>query len=119
MAINFARQVYQPTFDVFARPVTFTPVASQPGQPDYTARGIYASQPYDIDTEGNVIFSDARTILDIIETEFTILPLQKDRIYIGPSGDLPEIGYFEVLDTDSNGGGETTLTLKRIVSAKP
>lgn len=118
MAINFAVQVYSHTFDVFARPVTLTPLVSQPGQPAYTARGIYSSQAIDVLMEGNVI-SDQRTILDIIETEFSVIPRQGDMLLIDSSFDLPAIGSFLIIDVDSNGGGETTLDLRKIVVQKP
>ena len=35
-----------------------------------------------------------------------------------PAG-LAAEGSFEVIDADPNGGGETTLTLRRLVQAKP
>jgi len=118
MAINFSRQVYNPTFNVFGRPVTFTPLASQPGQPAYDRRGIYGTQPMDVLVEESA-FSDTRTILDIIEEEFSILPIQGDTLSINAIADLPAIGSFEVIDKSSNGGGETTLYLRRLMGAKP
>jgi len=119
MAINFGTQVYNPTFAVFARPVTFTPSVSQPGQPSYTARGIYGTEPIDVLAEGTSSFSDARTILDIIEQEFAVLPMQKDTVLIDASADLPAIGSFEVIETKSNGGGEMTLDLRKLMVHKP
>ena len=119
MAVNFGTQVYNPTFNVFARPVTFTPSVSQPGQPAYTARGVYGTEPIDILAEGNSSFSDTRTILDIIEQEFPVLPMQKDTVLIDAYLDLPAIGSFEVIETKSNGGGETTLDLRRLMVTKP
>jgi hypothetical protein len=49
-----------------------------------------------------------------------VLPLQGDLINVpaDASGLIAE-GDFEVLDADPNGGGETTLTLRRLVTAKP
>lgn len=119
MAVNFSTAIYLPTYAVFARPVTFTPKVSQPLAIAYLARGIYTSQPVDILTESPAIFSDALTILDIIEAEFTILPVQGDEVFIPSSAGIPEAGNFVIIDTDANGGGETTLTLRRIVTSKP
>ncbi|SRR6266581_4457494 len=119
MAVNFGTQVYNPTFNVFARPVTFTPLVSQPGQPAYTARGVYGTEPIDVLADGTSSFSDTRTILDIIEQEFTVLPMQGDTLLIGASADLPAIGSFEVIETKGNGGGETTLDLRRLMVHKP
>ena len=46
MAVNFSTLVYLPNFDMFARPVTIIPMASQPGLPAFTARGIYDTRPH-------------------------------------------------------------------------
>ena len=119
MAINFSRQVYNPIFAVFARPVTFTPLASQPDQPAYIGRGIYSTQPIDVLAEDTSIFSDTRTILDIIEVEFSVVPVQKDTLLIDAYADLPAIGSFEVIEVKSNGGGETSLSLRRLMETKP
>ena len=119
MAINFSRQVYKPTFDTFARPVTFTPLASQPGHLAYTGRGIYSTQPIDVLAEDTSIFSDTRTILDVIEDEFLVVPIQGDTLLIDASADLPLIGSFEVIEVKSNGGGETSLSLRRLMETKP
>jgi len=120
VAINFSTLVYLPNYDTFARAITVTPLASQPGAPAYQSRGIYDTRPVDVAGMDGVIVSDQQTILDIREAEFTVIPDQLDRIYIGPDPDAgPALGDFEVVDADSNGGGETTLTLRRIMVAKP
>jgi hypothetical protein len=119
MAINFSTQVYLPTYDTFARPVTFTPVASQPNQPAYDARGIYGTVPIDVMAEDATIISDARTILDIREIEFTVLPEQGDRLSIPSHAGMPALGDFEVIDTNTNGGGETTLFIRKWMTPVP
>ncbi len=119
MAIDFSTQVYEPTYSVFARSVTFAPIASQPNQPPYTGRGIYSTQALEVLTENQSILSDQVTILDILEREFTIMPQQGDRIIIPSDGSLPELGEFEIIDSNTNGGGETTLTIRKVVTANP
>ncbi len=119
MAIDFGKLVYEPSFNVFGRPVTFTPAASQPGHVAYTGRGIYSTQPVDVLTENNAILSDAMTILDILEAEFSVLPVQGDTISIPAYLTLPALGAFEIIETKSNGGGETTLSIRKIMEAKP
>lgn len=120
MAINFSTMVYLPAFNTFARSVTVNPIASQPGQPSYAARGIYGTDPIDVLAEDATIFSDARTRLDIREVEFTVLPIQGDQITIPEdSSGLPALGTYEVIDSDANGGGETSLTLRKVVTTKP
>ena len=118
MAINFSQNIYLPAYNIFARPVTVTPKASQPNVPAYSARGIFDTVPYDIPTEDGSIFSDQRTILDVLDAEFTVVPIQGDIIDIPTTAGVIA-GTFEVIDADINGGGETTLTLRRIMDAKP
>jgi hypothetical protein len=115
VAINYSAQVYHPTYDVFARPVTFTPVFGSA----FEGRGIYSTQPFDVLGEDSSIFSDQVTILDVLDDEFTVVPIQGDIVFIPTNVGMPELGTFEVTDADSNGGGETTLTLRRVVQAKP
>jgi len=120
MAINFSEQVYRQNQDTFSRPVTFTPISSQPNGSPYTARGILEQEAIDVAGLDNSIISESRIILDIRDAEFTVQPLQGDLVDIpADSSGLPAEGQFEVIDTDQNGGGESTLTLRRIVQAKP
>lgn len=118
MAINLGSMLYSPVYNVHARPITVTPAVSQPGQPDYTGRGCFKSRPIDVMVENNVI-SDAQTVVYIIEQEFPVPPLQGDTILVPASLDLPSKGSFVVADTDSNGLGETVLTLRAVVVTKP
>jgi hypothetical protein len=119
MAINFSTQVYTPAFNLFARPVTITPLVSQPNAPAYAARGIYDTEPIDVLAEEGSIFSDSRVVLDILEAEFTVLPLQGDHVAISENVGMPDLGTFEVIEVKSNGGGETSLSLRKWVAAKP
>jgi hypothetical protein len=120
MAVNFSTLVYLPNYDMFARPVTITPLASQPGSPAYTARGIYDTRPVDVAAEDGSIISDQQTILDVRDAEFVKVPEQLDCIAIPFDVDGgPDLGEFEVVDTESNGGGETTLVIRKIMTSKP
>lgn len=114
MAINYSRQVYLPIFNVLARPATFGGGASPTN-----GRGIYNTEPIDVLAEEGSIFSDTRTIFDIREEEFTVLPVQGDPVTIPEYLDIPAVGEFEVIEVKSNGGGVTTLSLRRIVETKP
>jgi hypothetical protein len=119
MAVNFADMVYLPAFDTFARPVTFIPFASRPGELPYDARGIFDTMGIDVVALDGSIISEQRTILDIREVEFTITPVQHDQVIIPAAEGLPDAGTFEVTDTIRNGGGETTLHLQKLVVARP
>ena len=48
-----------------------------------------------------------------------VLPVQGDQVAIPAEGGLPDAGSWEVIDTSRNGGGETTLTLRRLMPPKP
>lgn len=119
MAINFSQQVYLQTQDTYSRPVTVTPLTSQPNGQPYVTRGIFEVEAMDVAAMDGSIISETRIILDIREAEFAVLPMQGDLIDVPAVGGIPAEGQFEVLDADPNGGGETTLTLRHIVPAKP
>jgi hypothetical protein len=121
MPVDFSTDVYLPAQDLFGRTIIVTPLASQPGSAlPYDARGIFDVDAIDVQAMDGSIISETRVILDIREVEFAVLPLQGDIINIpaDPIGLLAE-GDFEVIDADPDGGGETTLTLRRIVPSKP
>lgn len=119
MPIDYASAVYSPGYDVMARKIFVTPLVSQPGMPAYPNRGIYTTEDLDVLAEESAIFSDQQTIVDIIAKEFEVMPMQGDRVFIPADGGVPEAGTFEIMDLDDNGGGETTLLLRKIVPAKP
>jgi hypothetical protein len=114
VALNYSKLVYNPAFSVFARPVTFSGNAAPS-----SGRGIYNTDTLDVLTEDGSIMSDQRTILDVLEDEYTVMPSQGDIVTIPANADLPALGDFNVIDVKSNGGGETTLTLRKVVVSKP
>ena len=121
MPVNFSAEVYHPNQDTFGRAISVTPTASQPGGPAYAARGIFDVDAMDVGALDGSIISETRVIIDIRESEFGVLPIQGDTIDVPADNfaGLPAEGSFEVIDADPNGGGETTLTLRRLVTAKP
>ena len=117
MAINFSEIVYVQAQNTFGRPVTFTP---KDGSAAFLGRGILDTDPIDVQAEDGSIISETRVVLDIRDAEFSLMPKQGDRVDIGTDiSGVPAAGPFEVIDLDPNGGGETTLTLRHIVPAKP
>jgi hypothetical protein len=114
VALNYSVQVYRPAFNIFARPVTFVGNAVPS-----SGRGIYNTDTLDVMTEDGSVLSDQRTVLDILEEEYTVLPSQDDTVIIPADLDLPALGEFKVIDVKTNGGGETTLTLRKVVVSKP
>jgi hypothetical protein len=120
MGVDYSTDIYLPNYDMWARPVTFYPLMSQPTMPSFNARGVFNTVAIDIIALDASDISEQRTILDILEREFAILPTQQDQVFIGadPNG-MPEVGMFEINATETNGGGETTLTLRKLMTANP
>jgi hypothetical protein len=122
MPLDFANSIYIKCQDTFGGPITVTPINSQPGQPAYDARGIYGTEAIDILAEDGSIISDQKTVLDICEIEYRVVPQQGDYIFLAKGNFANQLQMdttFEVMDSDSNGGGETTLTLRKIVVPLP
>lgn len=124
MAVDFSTVLYLHTQDMFGRTIVVTPINSAPGAPAYTLRGIWTTRPIDIITEvGMAMMSDQQTIIDIRDNEFYdaghALPVQGDLIDVPAEGNIPAAGPYEVTDTDANGGGETTLTVRLWEPAAP
>lgn len=120
MAVDFSTDLYLIAWDTFARPITVTPIVSQPGAPAYDARGYFDSKETDVLTEANNILSSAQSFLDIRQAEFSVEPMQGDIIEI-PFNANVKGGTYEVLDLagDGNAGGITTITLRKLGAPLP
>jgi hypothetical protein len=118
LGLDFSTTVYLPNYEVFARPFTVTPKASQPGEPTYSARGIFDTQEFEVMLEDGTVMGTQRPIMDIIESEFPVLPQKYDIIDIPDDAEGPGRGRYEVIDSSSN-GIETTLNLRKMVYVKP
>ena len=110
MAIDFSAQVYLPGQNTFGRAILVNGVP---------ARGILDTREIDVVAIDGSIVSEQRTILDVRDAEFGTVPVQDDQIAIPADGTLPDEGTWQVIDSARNGGGETTLTLRKLVTAKP
>lgn|SRR4029077_6754796 len=109
MGVNFSLLVYDPNYEVFAVPVTFVMLAGG----SFVGRGIFDTRALNIMAEDNSIYSDQQTILDIREAEFGVMPQQRDHVIIPADCNGVDQGEWEIIDTSSNGGGETTLVLRK------
>jgi hypothetical protein len=114
MAVNFDVLLQPPVFDFFAVPITVLPIASQPAvSGGYAARGILNTYGTDVVTLDGSNYSDQRTILDIRDSEFSIIPIQLDHVIIPEdSNDVPK-GEYIIVDLISDGGGQTMLVIKK------
>lgn len=113
--INFSTLIYLPVMDTFAVDVTFYPA----GGLAYPARGIFDTRTLNVLAEDNSIYSDQQTILDIRESEFGALPVQGDLVNIPADCNGVNQGTWEIINTWTNGGGETTLQLRRWTGTAP
>jgi len=122
MGVDYSTLILLPNYDLWARPVTIYPLSSQgSAAPSYGARGIFDSDPFPVVAEDGSIIDDDKTILDIREAEFDVaLPRQGDLVDIpADGGETRAEGMFQIISAKTNGGGETTLTLKQWVTAAP
>jgi hypothetical protein len=117
--VNFSTMVKLPCQDMFAVPITVTPLVSQPGGAAYPARGIFNTGSTDVVMEDGSMYSDQQTILDVRDAEFGVVPIQGDLINIPQDCNGAPLGDFEVTDRFADGGGQTTLTLRRYGASAP
>jgi hypothetical protein len=118
VGIDFSTLVYMPNFDIWGRTVIFTPLVSQPNAAPYENRAIYDTDEVDVPADDGSVLTSHKTTLDIREAEFGILPTQGDRVFIPADvGAMEEVGNFEIINVWQNGGGETTLLLRKIETA--
>lgn len=112
--IDLDRLILRPALAAFSRPITYSPLVSQPGAPAFRARGVYDETPVDIGTEGDGIMSSVNITLGIRLSEFAVPPMQGDRLTIPAHLSLPAVGdcIVDNLDRDGNGGG--ILALKKV-----
>jgi hypothetical protein len=113
MAVNLDVLLQSPIFDFWSVPCTFRPLKSQPGQPDYSGRGILNTYTLDVVGDDGSIYSDQRTILDIRDSEFAVMPQQNDHVIIPKDCNEAPKGEYQIIDSTSDGGGQTCLTIRK------
>ena len=113
MAVNLDVLLQSPIFDFWAVPVTFMPN----GGASFIGRGILDTYAVDVQALDGSIFTDQRTILDIRESEFATLPKQNDQLNIPVDCNNVPKGTYQVIDATTNGGGQTTLTIRKLMTA--
>ncbi|WP_375791183.1 hypothetical protein ACE102_07480 [Bradyrhizobium sp. vgs-9] len=109
--MDFSTLVLLPGMATFAISVTVRPGVSQPGAPDYAARGVFSSNPTDVQMQDGTVFSDQQTTLGIRLAEWAVPPVNGDRIKV-MEGVAAGITFW-VADTSSDGQGGLTLTLRK------
>jgi hypothetical protein len=112
--IDFDGLVLAPAMEIFARPITVTPLKSQPGHPAFEARGVWASKPVDVPLEDGSILSSQDHRLGVRWSEFLVPLAQGDQIEVDAHLSAPRLGIFLIEDGDDDGQGGTDLSLKWI-----
>ena len=118
MAVNLDVLLQDSIFEFWSVPVTFTPLASQPGQGAYQARGILNTYSIDVTALDGSVYADQRTILDIRESEFAVLPQQDDQLTIPLDCNGVPKGSYQIINESSDGGGQTMLTIRKLETAQ-
>jgi hypothetical protein len=113
MAVNLDVLLQSPIFDFWSVPCTFRPLVSQPAAADYPGRGILNTYTIDVVAQDGSIYSDQRTILDIRDSEFSVMPLQNDHVIIPKDCNEATKGEYQIIDSNSDGGGQTCLTIRK------
>ena len=114
MAINLDVLLQAPIFDFWAVDCTFLPIKSQPSAGSYPGRGILGTYSTDVQALDGSLYSDQRTILDVRESEFVVVPQQSDHVIIPLDCNNVPKGEYQIVDAVSNGGGETMLTIRKV-----
>ena len=110
--IDFDALVLAPLAAVFDRPIYVTPLASQPGQPSYWARGDYRVENVDIATETGIL-SETTLSLGVRVSEFSVPVAPKDQVYVPAHLSRPAEGPFWIDDTDDDAQGHSVWALKQ------
>ena len=126
MAVSFSTLLYSHCFDMFARPVVITPVASNPSGAAYSdMRAIFNSGPLTVTNDEGIIISvisDQETVVDIRSSEFIdaghAIPQQGDLIHFDGDTDI-EGGDFEIVDSSNNSGGQITFGVRKWEAGAP
>jgi len=112
MGLDFSTLVYLPAQEMFGRSVTITPAD---GSGAYTNRGIYNRNSLNVQLDDASIINEQETILDIRNAEYPVIPVQGDTVTIPADGAVPALGDFQITNVFDNGGGETTLYLRKLI----
>lgn len=114
MAVNLDVLLQSPIFDFWAVPVTFLPFVSQPAAASYPGRGILNTYNLNVTADDGSFYSDQRTILDIRDSEFAIMPQQDDHVVIPLDCNHVPKGEYQIIDATGDGGGQTCLTIRKV-----
>jgi hypothetical protein len=124
--VNFNRLVLRPAMTAFQRPMTVYPIVSIPGAPSYSARCIWDIKNIDVHLMGSSssddigggsggVLSSYIIRAGIKLDEFATPPAPGDKLDIPAYQGQPAVGKVLVDDSDPDGYGGATLTLKKVL----
>ena len=113
MAVNLDVLLQSPIFNFWSVDCIFLPLASQPAAGGYPGRGILSTYNMNVVADDGSFYSDQRTILDIRDSEFAIMPQQNDHVVIPMDCNNVPKGEYQIIDATGDGGGQTCLTIRK------
>jgi hypothetical protein len=117
MGLDMGILVKKPQMDMFARPITVA-LGSASGAV-FPGRGIFHRDNDDFFAEDSSIVTDHRVSIDVLDSEWAILPRQGDVVTIPADGTVPAEGTFTVMSAHGDGGGMTNLILQEYLTTVP
>jgi hypothetical protein len=115
MGLDFGVLTKSVVVEFYGRPIIITPV----GGATYTSRGVWHKDNDDYFAEDSSIVTDHRISIDVLDSDFAIVPRQGDLIEIPADGTVPAEGAFTVLSAHGDGGGMTNLILQDYTTTVP
>ena len=115
MGLDFGDLVKSVAMDAFARPITVTPA----GGAAYLSRGIWHKDANEFFAEDGSIVIDNKVSVDILNSEFPVIPKQGDAIAIPADGTVPAEETHTILSSHDDGGGMTNLVLEQFITTGP
>jgi hypothetical protein len=112
--IDFDALVLGPCQDIFSRPVTVTPVVSQPAAATFAARGIWKAPTANVGLEDGAIMVSQDLVLGVRLADFPVAPVEGDHIEIDAYLSLPRVGVCTIDRVNDDGIGDAHLVLKKI-----
>jgi len=124
MPVDFSATVLSAGMSTFAIPVTIDPIASQPGEMPYPARGVFTDQARDLVLDDGAVLSTqdvkigirAADMLEDGSPMWRVLPARGDRCTFKTDGSgrpLPEARLMWVSEVGEDGQGGYVLNLRR------
>lgn len=123
--IDFSSLVLAPTISAFGKPVSITPLKSQPNAAAYSSRGVWEIETIKIMTEDGGQMSTRNIKFGVRMSEFAVWLKQGDQIttqaqYLPMGFDAglnPTDNVDFVIDgLSADGQGGASLTLKRVIA---